>query len=97
MISYQDLVVENTLLKESILVSKDKISDLELQLQQLYKLINGFKSERFVNQDIADQLSLFSKDTIEPLEEIPQQTITYTREKKKHQGRNTLPDHLPVR
>lgn len=102
--TYQELLVENTVLKENNLVFKkdnavfkDKISSLELQLQQLYKLISGFKSEKFITQAVVDQLSLFAEDTIEPLEDIPQETITYSRDKKKHQGRNALPEHLPVR
>lgn len=99
----QELLLENAVLKENNLVFKkdnavfkDKISALQLELQQLYKLISGFKSERFITQAVVDQLSLFSQDTIET-EQAPQETITYTREKKKHQGRNALPEHLPVR
>ena len=86
---------EDSQRKEQACVSK--ISSLEQQLQQLYKLISGFKSESFITQAVVDQLSLFSEDTIEPLDEIPQETITYSRDKKKHQGRNALPEHLPVR
>jgi len=74
-----------------------KISSLEQQLAQLYKLINGFKSESFVTQAVIDQLSLFGEDPVEEIEEAPQETITYTRDKKKHQGRNALPENLPVR
>lgn len=76
---------------------KDKIASLENQPQQLYKLISGFKSESFITGAVIDQLSLFSEDTMEESFETPQETITYTRDKKKHQGRNTLPEHLPVR
>lgn len=101
---YQELLAENIVLKENNVVFekdnavfKKRISALELQLQQLYKLIGGFKSESFITQAVVDQLSLFSQDTIEPLEEVPQETITYSRDKKKHQGRNALPEHLPVR
>lgn len=103
MITYQELVAENTSLKENNAVFekdnavfRDKISSLELQLQQLYKLINGFKSESFTAQTVVDQLSLFSGDTIQTAQ-APRETVTYTREKKKHQGRNALPEHLPVR
>lgn|SRR5690606_13220865 len=41
---------------------KEKISSLELQLAQLYKLINGFKSERFYPEVLEHQLSLFASD-----------------------------------
>ena len=104
MITYQELVAENTSLKENNAVFekdnavfREKISSLELQLQQLYKLINGFKSESFTAQTVVDQLSLFSGDILQASEETPQETITYSRDKKKHQGRNALPEHLPVR
>lgn len=89
--TYQELLVENTSIKK-------EISSLKEQLAQLYKLINGFKSESFITQAVVDQLSLFAEqDTREEIEALPQETITYTREKKKHQGRNALPEHLPVR
>jgi hypothetical protein len=61
----------------------------------VYKLINGFKSEKFVNQTIVDQLSLFAIQESVKEQEVEQQSITYTRDKKKHQGRNALPEHLP--
>lgn len=77
---------------------KEKISSLELQLAQLYKLINGFKSERFSPEVLEHQLSLFASDEGTTEEEAPsQETITYTREKQKHPGRHSLPEHLPVR
>ena len=88
--TYQELLVQHhTIKKEN--------SFLKEQLAQLYKLINGFKSESFVTQAVVDQLSLFAEDTTEAVAETPQETITYTRGKKKHQGRNALPEHLPVR
>lgn len=94
---YQELVAENAVLKEKEVVFQDKISSLELQLAQLYRLINGFKSESFTTQAVVDQLSLFSQDTIGTEQAPSEETITYTREKKKHQGRNALPEHLPVK
>ncbi|NQX86463.1 MAG: IS66 family transposase zinc-finger binding domain-containing protein [Flavobacteriaceae bacterium] len=71
---------------------------LKQQLDQLIKLINGFKSERFVGAlDAVNQLNLFDQDT--PVEEqsTEKQEVTYTRVKKQHQGRNKLPEHLPVK
>ncbi len=88
--TYQELLVENV-------DQKKRITSLEEQLAGVYKLINGFKSESFVTQAVIDQLSLFGEDTPETAEETPQEIITYTRDKKKHQGRNALPEHLPVR
>lgn len=97
MASYQDLATENTIPTQNNLVFKNKIASLEFQLDQLYKLLNGFKSESFTTQTIKDQLSLFSNDVVEIGQEASGQTITYAREKKKHQGRNALPGHLTVR
>lgn len=70
---------------------------LKQQIAQLLKLINGFKSERFVSSVLPNQPSLF--DDLEPCAEAPLETehVSYTRSKKKHQGRNALPEHLPVR
>ena len=78
--TYQELLVENE-------DQKNRITSLENQLQQLYKLIGGFKSESFITEAVIDQLSLFSEDTPEIVAETPQETITYTRDKKKHQAR----------
>ncbi|WP_062054576.1 hypothetical protein [Aquimarina longa] len=72
------LRIENTNIKK-------EISSLKEQLAQLYKLINGFESESFIALKVVDQLSLFSEDSVTIPQEVPQQTITYTRDKKKHQ------------
>lgn len=69
---------------------------LKQQIDQLLKLINGFKSERHISSLPLDQLSLFdiaSCSIPEPVEE----QIKYTRLKKQHHGRNKLPEHLPVK
>jgi transposase len=95
--TYQELLVENRDLQKKEKASTARIVSLEHQLAQLYKLIGGFRSESFVSQTMVDQLSLFSGDPSETVEEAPQETITYTRDKKKHNGRNALPEHLPVR
>lgn len=88
--TYQELLVQHNTIKKENNILKE-------QLAQLYKLISGFKSESFITQTVIDQLSLFAEDTTEAVAETPQETITYTRDKKKHQGRNALPEHLPVR
>jgi len=76
---------------------KAKIASQQLQLNQLYKLINGFKSERFISAAINEaQTTLF---TDLDSKEAPKstETVNYTRTKKKHPGRKTLPEHLPVK
>ena len=50
-----------------------------------------------IGSQVIDQLSLFAEDTVEEIVEPTQETITYSRDKKKHQGRNALPENLPVR
>jgi transposase len=90
--SYEELLKENTKLQA-------KNSALEAQLSQLIKLINGFKSERFIPSAIPEnQTSLFTDPTQESQQQEAQdqETITYHRNKRKHQGRNKLPKHLPV-
>lgn len=71
---------------------------LEQKLQNLLKLINGHKSERYVPANIPpEQLNLFNQNPQQPeAPEAPEKTITYTRKPKKHPGRNQLPEHLPV-
>lgn len=87
-------------LQEELAKKDAKIASLQEQLNQLVKLINGFKSERFVPTQVAsEQLSMF-EDTSKEEDSQPQdssQTITYERKAKKHQGRNKLPEHLPVK
>lgn len=86
----EELIAENKALKA-------RLASQQLQLNQLLKLINGFKSERILRTSIAtDQLSLFDVAPSEQQAEIPKEKITYTREKKKHPGRNALPENLPV-
>jgi transposase len=75
---------------------KSKLAAQKIQIDQLLKLINGFKSERHVSSLPLDQPTLFdveSSSTPEPVEE----QINYTRLKKQHHGRNKLPEHLPVK
>ncbi|WP_290680148.1 transposase [Kordia sp.] len=88
--TYQELLTENQ-------SQKAKIFSLKEQLSQLYKLLSGFKSECFVENIIEEQLNLFSESHPEAITEISKETITYSREKKKHCGRNALPGHLPVK
>lgn len=102
---YQELLAENEVQKRALEASqkenlefKNKVVSLEHQLQQLYKLIQGFKSEKFAPKAdaIEEQLELFAslKETTLPPEK---EEVSYTRNKKKHPGRNALPEHLPVR
>ena len=101
----QELLAENQNLKAELALSKSeidtfkkRISALEFKLEQLYKLIRGSRSERFVPEFDASQLSLFpdapEQSDVEPVKE----EITYSRDKKrKHPGRHAIPEHLPIK
>jgi transposase len=85
---------------EALLAEKDaKIAELSYQLSQLQKLIFGAKSERFIptTSDV-NQLNLFGDIPVDDTITAPEtQTVTYERKTpKKHEGRNEIPDHLPV-
>lgn len=71
---------------------------LKTQLDELRRMIFGVKSERFVSDTSADQLSLFG-ETDNPQEaEAATEQVSYTRKKpqeKKKPVRAALPDHLP--
>jgi transposase len=74
--------------------------DLEHRLSQLEKMIFGSKRERFVGKDVpAEQLNLFGEEAIKSDIPAPKEQIqSYSRKKKakKHNGRNPLPENLPV-
>lgn len=71
---------------------------LKQQLNQLLKLINGFRSERFSSSlPVPGQPTLFDVPEEAPQETPAKEEITYSRTKTKHQGRNQLPEGLPVR
>ena len=77
---------------------KTKINALEQQLSQLLKLIRGFKSERLAPSiSTSEQPTLFDVAASSKPQETIKEAISYTRSKKKHQGRNALPEHLPVK
>ena len=76
-------------------------AQLKRELDQLRKLIFGAKKERFVTENVTPgQLSLFEDLSVGqgPVEEQTKEIISYERKKpsKKHEGRNEIPDHLPV-
>jgi transposase len=60
-------------------------------------MIFGVKSERNRTAISADQLTLFGEDVDTSVSASnDKEIITYSRQKKKHPGRNSLPEHLPV-
>jgi transposase len=92
------LLQENAKLKAQIVQQEQKYNTLEQQFNQLLKLIKGFKSEKLNRLDIdTNQISLFQGFPKAQPEEQQQESISYQRAKKKHNGRNKLPEHLPVK
>jgi hypothetical protein len=88
---------QNTLQQQQISKQEQKYNALQEQFNQILKLIHGFKSDKLNRTDISDnQTNLFQElPTLQP--EVEQtESITYQRTKKKHNGRNKLPEHLPV-
>jgi len=105
-LSYEELLRENRLLKEQNISLKDQISNLKDQIDyfkhqigELKRLIFGQKRERFV--PVSDnQLSLFDDIYKDKSDETGiEQKISYKRKsKRKVQSphfRNPLPPHLP--
>ena len=84
--------------KDQIIAQKDaQIASLEFRLKQLEKLIFGAKSERTTSSDHPNQPTLFGgMEDAATTTETTSETITYKRSKKKHPGRNPLPDNIPV-
>lgn len=100
-IANQRLKAENCELREQMLSMQQEyqqnIASLKAELAQIYKLLSGFKSERFVAAIAEHQLSLFEAEASQEQSTPATETITYTRDKQKHPGRHALPEHLPVR
>ena len=72
-------------------------ANLKNQLEELRRMIFGVKSERFVSDTPADQLSLFGQEE-KPTEATATEQVSYTRKKpkeKKKPIRAALPAHLP--
>jgi len=73
---------------------------LRFQLAQLKRMLFGSKRERFeANGNQAKiEFEEYASDQQKQDETPVKETITYEREKsaKKHNGRNSIPDHLPV-
>ena len=99
-VSYEELLQENNLLKEQISSFKDQISYLKDQIEELRRMIFGQKRERFVPQS-DNQLSLFDEKADMDEADVVKEEISYTRAKKakkqKSHFRNPIPSHIPRR
>ena len=78
---------------------QQQYAQLRHELDQLKKMIFGSKRERFIAEINANQLSLFTTEEVDAAIEQTEvkEHIEYDRKApKKHNGRNELPEHLPV-
>lgn len=75
---------------------------LLLLIQKLRRMLYGAKSERYIagNEALDGQLNLLFEELEakreNSSEKTVEETVVYTRKKKKHEGRNRLPEDLPV-
>lgn len=73
---------------------------LRFQLAQLKRMLFGSKRERFEADSNQAKIEFeeYASKELQQDETPVKETITYEREKaaKKHNGRNSIPDHLPV-
>lgn len=87
--------------KEQVITAKEQeIAYLNFRINELNRMCFGAKRERFISKIDPAQLELFQAPTEEEIEkETEKVEITYERSKpkKKHPGREKLPECLPVR
>ena len=78
---------------------KADLAHFKHQLKELQRLIYGSRSERFISEELQNQLGLFQETKQEEKAEEATETITYQRELKKKEKqspiRALLPSHLP--
>ena len=112
-INYKELYEATLLMNQQLLKSmeqqqksnqnlQDQVAQLQYQLQQLTRLLKGFKSERFVPATISNMqpelgFSLESEPPVTNLADVSK--ISYTRKKKstvelEQESLSKLPDHL---
>ena len=90
--------MEGYVKKEKYDALEQAYQELKHELAQLKRLFLASKTERYIPQTDVSQGNLFEEGNKSESEPIATEDIHYTRKKpaKKHNGRNTIPDHLPV-
>jgi len=85
-------------LHEYLNKKEEKIKALQHQNEMLLKLLYDSKSEKHKATPVANnQLSMFVDIELEQKEEEQTTQVKgYTKTKKKHTGRQPLPEHLPL-
>jgi transposase len=98
--AYEKLEEEKESLLKKFQEILEKFSSVKFELSQLKRLVFGSKRERFVSNGQDGQMSLpFQVQALPEETEPVREKIAFTRRKvnrKNHQGRLPLPDHLPV-
>ncbi|MHB2153836.1 IS66 family transposase [Calditrichota bacterium GD2] len=96
--SYEELLQENSLLKDQVSTLQEQIDYFKYQIDELKRMIFGQKRERFVPTS-DNQLSLFDEYKDETTEAPVEKKVSYTRKSKPKKQtphfRNPLPAHLP--
>lgn len=91
---------ESKKLQEETKKHQQEAKWLRFQLEQLKRMLFGSKRERFEGDSNQAKIEFeeYASEEQQQDETPVKQTITYEREKpaKKHNGRNSIPDHLPV-
>ena len=96
--SKEELYAENKTLKQLNRLLQQDLDGKDFIIAKLSKMLFGAKSERFIPDAPAEQLSLFAQATvITPEPPVEKETISYQRDKpqKKSSARQPLPPHLP--
>ena len=75
---------------------KTENEQVKSENEYLRKMIFGAQTERHTTDVDASQLNLFGSEEVEPEAVQETESISYDRKKKKHAGRNKLPENLPV-
>jgi len=96
--SREELITKLDQTKANLDQAEAKNIVLQARLDQLHRLLFGTKSERFVPEEIANQLKLELGEVGKAQDPPEEQKIEYTRKKPKkksrHAGRQPLPEHL---
>lgn len=86
--------------KQDLEKHREEVKWLRFQLEQLKRMLFGSKRERFEADSTQTKINFEEYASAEQQQDQTpvKETITYEREKpaKKHNGRNSIPEHLPV-
>ena len=95
--SPQEMRPEDQLLAAASLLQKkeDIIANLQFEVNQLKRILFKSRGERFVPSTLQLTLPFEDQEVITVPEPVTEK-VAYERVKKKHPGRNALPEHIPV-